>query len=474
MSSERGRERPRLRDGERPGRSWLPPLSGDRVRGRARVSRPTVPSADPRPAADPNEQPMPADISPRRLVELPAFWVTLALVVVGASQLVKLFAEAFGEFPLASSVAFVLFAAYAVPFVVVVRSFDFLEREPTSLVVTAAVWGATVALTAAIAGNGAVRDLLAKLVSPAFAGEWGPAISAPLVEEILKTLGVVVVVLIARKQINSVVDGAVYGAFVGLGFQIVEDFIYAVNAVAIADRGDSVGPVVVTFFLRGFIAGIWSHTLFSALAGAGVAYFVVRRNLSLQRRLAVAILAVLGAMLFHFVWNSPWLDSGFGYGGFGVLAAVLVKGLPALAVIALLVSLARGREADSYLGGLAALADPNIATSREIAILRTGPKRAAARRYAYARTGRPGRNAVLGLQRAQARLAVDIAKGGDHFHIYRDDVLAIRQKLIAFGHPEAVTAPDHRRNPWGIVVTASLSVVIAAVVVFAINALGGR
>ena len=48
---------------------------------------------------------------------------------------------------------------------------------------------------------------------------------------LLKTLGVVIIVLVARRQINSVVDGAVYGAFVGLGFQVVEDFIYAVNAV---------------------------------------------------------------------------------------------------------------------------------------------------------------------------------------------------------------------------------------------------
>ena len=93
------------------------------------------------------------------------------------------------------------------------------------------------------------------------------------------------------------VDGAVYGAFVGLGFQVVEDFIYAVNAVGIAGQGDRVGPVIVTFFLRGFLAGLWSHTLFSALAGAGIAYFVVRRqNRSLSRRLAVALACVAGRM----------------------------------------------------------------------------------------------------------------------------------------------------------------------------------
>ncbi len=128
-----------------------------------------------------------------------------------------------------------------------------------------------------------------------------------------------------------------------------------------AGQGDQVGPVVVTFFLRGFLAGLWSHTLFSALAGAGVAYFVVRRNRSLSRRLAVA--CRLGAMtVFHFIWNSPLLADGFGYGGWGVLLALLVKGIPALLMICFLVRSARGQEADFYLGELAALADPTIAT----------------------------------------------------------------------------------------------------------------
>jgi protease PrsW len=398
----------------------------------------------------------------------------LALIGIGGWRLAGLLSTAFSQFPVASSTAAALFALYAVPFVIVARSIDFLEREPAGLVAIAATWGAVVATTTAIAGNGAVRDLLAKLVSPAFASVWGPAIAAPFIEETLKTLGVVVIVLIARKQVNSVLDGAVYGAFVGLGFQVLEDFIYAVNAVALADRGDNVGPVIVTFFLRGFLAGLWSHTLFSALAGAGVAYFVVRRNRSMNRRLGVALCAVAGAVLFHFVWNSPWLMDGFGYGGSGVLVALLVKGIPALIMIGLLVRAARGSEADFYLGALQVLADPNIATAKELAVLRTGSKRAAARRYAYSRSGRPGRAAVLALQRAQARLAVDISRGGAHYRKYREEVLALRQRLIAFGHPEAVTAPGHRRNPWGVIVTLTATGVIIAIAAFAISVLGGR
>ena len=47
----------------------------------------------------------------------------------------------------------------------------------------------------------------------------------------------ILIVLIARAQVNSVLDGMVYGALVGLGFQVVEDIVYAVNAVAVAGTG---------------------------------------------------------------------------------------------------------------------------------------------------------------------------------------------------------------------------------------------
>ena len=100
----------------------------------------------------------------------------------------------------------------------------------------------------------------------------------------------VMIALLAGSQINSVLDGFVYGALAGLGFQVVENIVFALNAVDLAGAGDRGGPVVATFLLRGFLGGLWSHTLFTALAGAGVAYeedvvgmvFVVGLELDLE------------------------------------------------------------------------------------------------------------------------------------------------------------------------------------------------
>jgi RsiW-degrading membrane proteinase PrsW (M82 family) len=417
--------------------------------------------------------PTPHGTSRRRSLRLPAFWLLVVLLAIGLWRMAALVSAAFVRFPVATVVAAALFILYAVPFVIVARSIDFFEPEPALLVGAAVGWGAVVATMTAISGNAAARAIVAKLISPAFAVSWGPAIIGPTLEEVLKTLGVVVIVLVARRQVNSVADGAVYGAFVGLGFQCVENFVYASNAVAVAGRGDSVQPVIVTFLLRGFLAGLWSHTLFSALAGAGVAYFVVhRRNESLSRRLAVAVAGVAGAWLFHFVWNSPWFADGFGYGVLGVLGGLIVKGAPALVLIALLVRSASGREADFYLGTLLTLGDPRIITTREVAALRTGRRRLAARRYAYARCGRVGKQGVRDLQRAQAQLALDLSRGGRRAYPLRLRVLVARRRLDAMGHPEAVVPMGHRRDWGGLVVTIALVLLLALVLTVIIQLVG--
>ncbi|GIF74711.1 PrsW family intramembrane metalloprotease [Asanoa siamensis] len=351
--------------------------------------------------------PTPEWARPGKSLLLPAFWVVLMLIAGGAVRLGLFVRESLAAYPTATLLALVLFALYAVPFCVFVAALDYLEREPPLLLATAFAWGGLVATSISIRGNAAVHNLVAKLASPGLAAEWGSALAGPTVEEIAKTLGIIAIVLVARAQVNSVLDGVVYGSLVGLGFQVVEDVVYAVNAVAVAGGGDQVAPVVATFLLRGFLAGLWSHTLFGALAGAGIGYLAVRTDRPLFVRLFVAVLSVLGAMAIHFLWNSPLLSLG---GGAGIFGDLFVKGIPPLLMILLLVRGVRHREADYYVGQLAALGDRRIATEDELRVLGHGHLRAGARRYAHGRAGVKGRRAVRRLQRAQARLAVELSR----------------------------------------------------------------
>ncbi len=399
----------------------------------------------------------------------PGLWVVLALLLAGAVRIGAIGVRFGMTYPLATLTATVLFALFAVPFWIIVSELDFLEREPISLRLVAFAWGGLVATAVSIPGSAALENLVAKLGSPHLAAEWGAALAAPTVEEIAKTLGVAAVVLIARGHVDSVLDGVVYGALVGLGFQIVENIVFAIGAVALAGQGDVVRPVVVTFLVRGFLSGMWSHTLFGALAGVGIGYLMVRRDRPRRMRIGVAALCVLGAWAFHLLWNSPLLSDGLGNGAVALLVVLLLKGLPPVLVTLWLVRRVHDREADHYVGRLAALADPELATPGELAVLRSGSQRSAARWHAGLSKGRRARSAVRRLQHAQARLAVELSRGAPTGR-RRDEIRTHRATLVALGHPEGVTGSFSWRR---VASTAGSTALAVAVVWAALTALGG-
>jgi RsiW-degrading membrane proteinase PrsW (M82 family) len=362
----------------------------------------------------------------------------VGLVAVGSWALVPVLRQAFAAYPVASAVAVGLFVAYAVPFILLLRVIDYLDRPPVLLQAAALAWGGAVATSAAIAGGKALQDILAKTVSPGFAAQWGPAVAAAGLEETLKVLGVIAIVLVAPRAVTSVVDGFLFGALVGLGFQVVENIVFSISAVTLNGARDQVEPVLVTFALRGFIGGLWSHTLFTALSAAGVAYFVVRRDKPLPVRIGAAIALFGAAWSCHFLWNSPWLGDGFGAGPAGALAAILIKGIPALVVGATLLVAAERREADYYSALLAGLADPRVATTYEIKALVSPRWRFNARRQARRKLGWAGARATRRLQRAQAHLAVALSRDpsrepGPEVLQRRREVLRLRHELMALG-----------------------------------------
>jgi protease PrsW len=404
-----------------------------------------------------------------RLALTPSLVIVLVLLVAGGVRIGSVTVRFTDAYPLATLTAAGLFALFAVPFWIFVSELDFLEREPTALRVLALAWGGLVATAVAIPGSAALENLIAKIGSTRLAADWGAALAGPTVEEIAKTLGVVAIVLIARAQVNSVLDGVVYGAMVGLGFQTVENIVFAVGAVALAGQGDDVQPVVATFLLRGFLAGIWSHTMFGALAGAGIGYLIVRHDRPRRARIGVAALCVTGAWACHMLWNSPLLTDGLGEGAVALLAVLLLKGLSPLIGTLWLVRRAHGREGDYYAGHLATLRDPELITEGELAVLRSSARRSAARWHAGHTAGARARSAVRRLQRAQARLAVELSRGASVSRCC-DDVRSQRRTLIGLGHPEALDGGSSWRRLGS---TAGPVVLAIAVLWAALTALGG-
>jgi hypothetical protein len=185
----------------------------------------------------------------------------------------------------------------------------------------------------------------------------------------------------------------------------------------------------------------------------------------------VAGLALLGAWASHVLWNSPILGDGLGNGGLALLAVLVLKGLPPLVLILLLVRAVHDREAGYYVGQLARLRDPELITEAELAVLGSGSRRSAARRQA----GRPARATVRRLQRAQARLAVELSRASGSesdpsVHRRYAEVREQRRILVSLGHPDAGAAPVSWQHTASSAVSAAVAV---AVLWVALSALGG-
>jgi protease PrsW len=416
----------------------------------------------------------PAPPPRRSYLAWPATWLFVVLTIIGVVVLVRAFGPAVVSNPIAFTTAVILFGIHGAVFIAIIRMVDWLEPEPKRYLAVAMLWGGIIACSNALRANTAVESILVKIAPLDFVRDWAAAFEGPTDEEILKTLGIVAIVLLARPQINSILDGVVYGAFVGLGFQEIENLTYSLNAVAQAGT-DTVAPVLQMFFVRGLLAGLWSHTVYSAIAGAGVAYAVLRRDKSWAVRIGVALLALLVAWCCHFLWNSPALSSISELpGGFGVIASMVVKGGLILGGFLVLLYVVRRGEFRVLASELARLRDPSVATPGEIGALRTARLRGIARWNSWVAGGHRGRLATKRLQRAQANLAVAMRDDTAAVPVRFPAVREARERLLQRGIPDANAARRSTVLGWVSFVFsfAVLVNVFAAVVPIALALIG--
>jgi protease PrsW len=340
---------------------------------------------------------------PRR----PAFWVYLA--ILGATGFVLFGEQSFFHqmSPVGWLLSWALLAVYALPVFLLVYVLDLYEREPLSLVIGATLWGAIAATTLAGYANDGWGLVVARIGGPEFAARWTAALTAPLVEETLKGLGVVLIYLIAPGEIDDMMDGFVYGAVCGLGFAVVEDVFYFMGVF-----GGRPSGVLQGFFVRVIASGLYSHVLYTGLVGMGIGYFVSRRE---RRPLGRRVVVVAGlsavAVSAHFLWDSPLLDlfparPWSGADWFLIPVATAVKGLPLLVFVVVAVVLARRRERKWLEAALAREVGDAGVSSAELRVLERPRSRRAAVRDMRRRAGPRAAGLLRRLQREQVNLAM--------------------------------------------------------------------
>ena len=175
---------------------------------------------------------------------------------------------------------------------------DRYDPEPPGTLIFAFVWGAIIAVFISAIVNGIATFTIGNQLTS--------IISAPIVEEGSKGIGVLIVALFFRKDFDSVVDGIVYAGVVALGFAMVENIDYYGRSLNQA----GVGGLVGTWFLRGVLAP-YSHVLFTCMTGIGVG--IAREVHNKAIKMAAPIIGYFSAMFLHALWNSLASFKGGGF-----------------------------------------------------------------------------------------------------------------------------------------------------------------
>ena len=325
-----------------------------------------------------------------------AITTACGILVLGIDA-VQSFAAGDGAAPFALALPLALLP---VPLLVaLVLWMDRLEPEPKSTLAFAFGWGAGVAALAALIINTANLQYITMPALGATTGEYVAAtFGAPVVEESMKGLILIFLLWRRRAEFDGPTDGIIYAAMVGLGFAMVENVGYYINALDSPEHG-GIAVLGYTFVLRGVLSPLL-HPIFTSMTGLGVAYAADRRH---GGKWAIA-LGLLAAMILHGTWNGLSLYGTAGLvGGYPLMACVLY------ALVRILIA-DRRRIVGQIRHYLPGYERTGLVSDDDIAMLASLPERSRARAWARAAGGIPASVAMSDYQLAATELALARAK----------------------------------------------------------------
>lgn len=204
-----------------------------------------------------------------------------------------------------------------VPAAIYLSMFLWLDRydpEPLRNLAFAFAWGAVVAIFV----SGIVNELFKVVFDNDFLTS---VLSAPLIEEGSKGIGVLLIALLFRRDFDSVVDGVIYAGVVALGFATMENVGYYGESLA----KDGGAGLAGTFIIRGLFSP-FSHVLFTSMTGIGVG--IARETHKQFLKIVAPLIGYFAAMILHSLWNMlASFSIGIFWVGYLVLELPLFIGL---------------------------------------------------------------------------------------------------------------------------------------------------
>lgn len=181
-----------------------------------------------------------------------------------------------------------------------VRWIDRWDPEPRPILLFAFLWGAGVSIVTAL-----TFDLGVQLAIDASGGVFprsdlsAAVIQAPIVEEVAKGFGILVLFWAMRKHFDGPVDGVVYAATIAAGFAFSENIQYF--GVAMMEGGvDGLG---LMFLLRGVFSP-FAHVMFTICTG--LALGVAARRTGSIGAIGYFCVGLVPAVALHALWNGAF------------------------------------------------------------------------------------------------------------------------------------------------------------------------
>ncbi|MBC7226302.1 MAG: PrsW family intramembrane metalloprotease [Thermoflexales bacterium] len=144
---------------------------------------------------------------------------------------------------------------------------DRYEKEPLGLILASFLWGAIPAVILSLIAQVILDIPVSDLFGSSLGTELvGASLIAPLTEEPFKGLMLLLLLWFFRREIDTPVDGILYGGLVGFGFATTENFFYFLSAYELG----GLGGVLELAFYRAVLFGL-NHALFTGCTGLGIA-----------------------------------------------------------------------------------------------------------------------------------------------------------------------------------------------------------
>lgn len=187
----------------------------------------------------------------------------------------------------------------ALGIILLINIIDRYEREPWLLRIGAFLWGALIAIPPALLIERSIGDGIATIhfgwlsrTAAEVAKSFLQGANAGVTEEVVKGAGLIILLIALRDEFDNVTDGIIYGALIGAGFALVENFVYFAE-----DANQSLPFLIIGRIVLGWLG----HSTFTACLGAGLGY--ARQTRISWQKWAMPLLGFGVGVLLHTLFD---------------------------------------------------------------------------------------------------------------------------------------------------------------------------